>query len=340
MRQNPRVRVVEPNYIVHASVAPTDPLYPGLWGLHNTGQSGGTPGDDIDAEHAWNVGTGSRAVKVAVIDLVDYSTPTWRRTSGPTGRDSGQRHRRHHNGLWTTCGGTSPTATTTRWTTRPRRMSRDDRGAGRERDRRRRGNWQVTIIPVSSSATAAAFFADAVTAIDYATLVGARVLNARGAAGPLAALPRRHQPRRGGGALFVAAAGTPPTTTTTSPPIPRPTMLPTSCRSRHHRNDTWRRSRITVTGVDLGAPGVSILSTADREVRHLQRHLDGRRTSQAWRPIVLSVAPDLTVPLLKQRLLLSTVPSRPAGITVTGGRLNAARALAGPDGAAPPRSPA
>ena len=47
-----------------------------MWGLNNTGQTGGTPGADIDAERAWNVSTGSSDVMVAVIDTgVDYTHP-------------------------------------------------------------------------------------------------------------------------------------------------------------------------------------------------------------------------------------------------------------------------
>ena len=36
------------------------------WGLHNTGQTGGTPDADIDAVEAWDITTGSSGVIVAV----------------------------------------------------------------------------------------------------------------------------------------------------------------------------------------------------------------------------------------------------------------------------------
>lgn len=76
LRNNPHVEYAEPNYLVQMEAAPNDPSYPDLWGLNNTGQTGGTPGSDIDAERAWNVSTGSHNVMVAVIDTgVDYTHP-------------------------------------------------------------------------------------------------------------------------------------------------------------------------------------------------------------------------------------------------------------------------
>ncbi|HWP58697.1 MAG TPA: S8 family serine peptidase, partial [Candidatus Acidoferrales bacterium] len=81
-QQNPEVLYAEPNYIVKttakaaATVAatPSDPSFGSLWGLHNTGQSGGTADVDIDAPEAWNITTGSSNVVVVVIDTgIDYN---------------------------------------------------------------------------------------------------------------------------------------------------------------------------------------------------------------------------------------------------------------------------
>lgn len=74
--KNPNVLYVEPDYDVHAVVIPNDPSFGTLWGLHNTGQSDGTSGDDIDAPGAWDYTTGDSSVVVAVIDTgVDYNHP-------------------------------------------------------------------------------------------------------------------------------------------------------------------------------------------------------------------------------------------------------------------------
>ncbi len=86
-RKDPNVLYAEPDYIVHASRIPNDPYFGSLWGLHNTGQDGGTPGADIQAVDAWDITTGSKEVVVAVFDTgVDYNHPDlgvnmWRNTA-------------------------------------------------------------------------------------------------------------------------------------------------------------------------------------------------------------------------------------------------------------------
>ena len=67
------VEYAEPDYIVKAILTPNDPRFGQLWGLHNTGQFGGTAGADINGPEAWDYATGSTAV-VAIMDSgVDYS---------------------------------------------------------------------------------------------------------------------------------------------------------------------------------------------------------------------------------------------------------------------------
>ena len=68
------LKVAEPDYIQHLSLTPNDPSYDYLYGLHNTGQSGGTADADIDAPDAWELTTGSADVLVGVIDTgIDYN---------------------------------------------------------------------------------------------------------------------------------------------------------------------------------------------------------------------------------------------------------------------------
>jgi len=74
---NPNVEYAEKNYIGHAlETIPNDTHFSKLWGLRNTGQSGGTPDADIDASEAWDIHTGSTNIVVAVIDTgIDYNHP-------------------------------------------------------------------------------------------------------------------------------------------------------------------------------------------------------------------------------------------------------------------------
>ena len=67
------VLAVEPNYIVHSTVVPNDPLLPTwLWNLVNQT----VPGADIHAANAWNVSTGSPNIVVGVIDSgIEFSHP-------------------------------------------------------------------------------------------------------------------------------------------------------------------------------------------------------------------------------------------------------------------------
>jgi subtilisin family serine protease len=75
-RSDPSVEFAEPNYIVKAAAAPNDPGYSQQWGLHNTGQTGGTLGADIHAQEAWDTTKGSNDVIIAVVDSgVAYAHP-------------------------------------------------------------------------------------------------------------------------------------------------------------------------------------------------------------------------------------------------------------------------
>jgi len=75
-QHNAWVQYAEPNPRVHAALIPNDPLFDLLYGLHNKGQEGGTPGADISATTAWDTSTGSTSVPVADIDTgIDYNHP-------------------------------------------------------------------------------------------------------------------------------------------------------------------------------------------------------------------------------------------------------------------------
>ncbi|MHC4483309.1 MAG: S8 family serine peptidase, partial [Planctomycetota bacterium] len=70
------VLYAEPNYKYKLLLVPNDPNFPDLWGLDNTGQTGGTEDADIDAPEAWDIHTGDPNIIVAVADTgIDYGHP-------------------------------------------------------------------------------------------------------------------------------------------------------------------------------------------------------------------------------------------------------------------------
>ena len=74
-RRLPGILYVEPNYKIRLySTEPNDSSFDYLWGMHNTGQTGGTFDADIDAPEAWDIRTDANDIIVAVIDTgVDYN---------------------------------------------------------------------------------------------------------------------------------------------------------------------------------------------------------------------------------------------------------------------------
>ncbi len=73
-RQHPDIAFIEPNYKLSIDATiPNDPQFSDLWGMHNTGQSGGTADADIDAPEAWDINTDAENIVVAIIDTgIDY----------------------------------------------------------------------------------------------------------------------------------------------------------------------------------------------------------------------------------------------------------------------------
>lgn len=68
------IEYAEKNHIFCASYTPDDTYFSYQWGLHNTGQSGGTSDADIDAPEAWETFTGSSDICMAILDTgIDYN---------------------------------------------------------------------------------------------------------------------------------------------------------------------------------------------------------------------------------------------------------------------------
>ena len=340
----PEVEFVEPNYVYHANALPNDASFGSLWGMHNTGQTGGKPDADIDAPEAWDIATGSQTIVVGVIDTgIDYTHPDlaanmWRNlaeqngvagvdddangiiddiygarwTSGNGLPTNGNPFDDHYHG--THCAGTIG-------------------GIGNNGVGVAGVNWNVRMAALKFlSAAGSGFLADAVSAIDYARLKGMNLTsNSWGGGGFSQALKNAIDASGAAGQLFVAAAGNSALNADISPMYPAAYVSPTilSVAATDHNDLLATFSNYGLTSVDLGAPGVNIWSARPGNT---YQFLSG--TSMATphatgvAALVLSQSPALSPLALKQILMSSTDPI-PAlsGRCVSGGRLNAFKAI-------------
>jgi len=75
-RGDPSVSFVHRNYVGGGGYTPNDTAWYLLWHHRNNGQSGGTPGADLDSRPAWNISRGSDQTVVAVLDTgIDSDHP-------------------------------------------------------------------------------------------------------------------------------------------------------------------------------------------------------------------------------------------------------------------------
>lgn len=68
LQNHPFLRWAEFNPVLEKDYTPNDTRFGEMWGLHNTGQSGGTADADIDAVEAWDTAWDHPEIVVAVID--------------------------------------------------------------------------------------------------------------------------------------------------------------------------------------------------------------------------------------------------------------------------------
>lgn len=79
---SPLVDFAEPNFRFSATSVPNDAGFKDLYGLHNTGQTGGTPDADVDAPEGWDLAYGpgtfpsTGGVRVGIVDTgIDRNHP-------------------------------------------------------------------------------------------------------------------------------------------------------------------------------------------------------------------------------------------------------------------------
>ena len=338
LSSEPRVDYVEPNHVVSIAVTPNDPSFSQLWGLHNTGQTGGTNDRDIDAPEAWNLATGDPNIVVAVTDTgVDFTHPDlasqrWVNTLDPEGGgdDDG-------NGLvddwsgWDFVNDDNDPFDDHRHGTH---VSGTIGAAGNNGVGVVGVNWNVKIMALKFlNSAGSGTTADAIAATLYAADQGADVSSNSWGGGPYdQALLDAIEYGASRGMLFVAAAGNDGFNNDVTPTYPATygSDAVLAVAATDSNDGLAFFSSYGAKSVDLGAPGVGILSTTPGNTYGT---FDG--TSMATPHVAGAAAlvedrfPGATLYGIKALLMSSVDPAASlAGKTVTGGRLNIGSALA------------
>ncbi len=346
LRKDPRVRFAEPDATYGIDALPNDPSFGQLWGLNNTGQtvktSTGTADADIDAPEAWTTTTGSSSVVVAVIDSgVDWHHPDlaaniWTNPGESCPGCANDGIDNDGNGYVDDVHG---------WDfVNNDNDPMDDNGhgthvAGTIGAVGNNGigvagvNWNVQIMPLKFiGANGQGTADDAVRAILYATRMGAVVSNnSWGGEDFSQALEDAIADADAHGSLFVAAAGNSARNTDTTPDYPSGFDVPNVLTvGAVDQNDVraWF-SNYGKRTVDLAAPGTNIYSTWPGGS---YRFLDGTSMAAPHATGVVALAkaafPSASAIGLKTLLLRTVDPNASfAGLSSTGGRLNARSAV-------------
>ena len=343
---NPNVEYAEPNYIVQTALMPNDPDFSKLYGLHNTGQTGGTADADIDAPEAWDLQTGSNNVVIAVIDTgVDYTHEDLSANIWTNPKEV------PNNGIDDDANGFIDDVRGWDFYNNDNDPF-DDHGHGTHVSGTIGGvgnngigvagvNWNVKIMPLKFlGASGSGTTAGAISSVQYATLMGVHVMsNSWGGGGFSQALKDVISAANDAGILFVAAAGNSNSNNDVTPHYPSSYDVPNvvAVAATDHNDLRASFSNYGASSVHLGAPGVNTYSTVPTgacSLCSLSGYLSLSGTSMAT-PHVSGVAgliksqfPSLTSDGIKARLLGGVdLISSMDGITVTGGRLNVINAL-------------
>ncbi len=367
LKAEANVEYAEPNYLYYAFDTPNDPDFNKLWGMNNTGQTGGTADADIDAPEAWAITKGDTSIVVGVIDTgVDYKHPdlaanmwtnpgedAWADPNDPnTGNgidDDGNGYVDDWRGWDFANDDNDPFDDNGHGT----HVSGTIGGVGNNSVGVAGVNWKVKIMPLKFlTGSGSGSLSAAIEAINYANSFGVNVTNnSWGGGGRSQALEDAIRAADQANSLFVAAAGNNGTDNDATANYPSNYDVPNvlAVAAIDHKGDRalWGStgtpglcgcngsvtdppgSNYGATTVDLGAPGKDIYSTTPNNT-----YSTFSGTSMAT-PHVTGVAaltlakfPNLTDTQLKAKLMNSVEPSAGLqGKTVTGGVINALKAV-------------
>ena len=280
--ESPDVAYAEPNFKVYPTAVPNDPNYKDLWGLNNTGQTGGTSDADADALEAWDATTGSADVVVGVIDEgIDVNHPDLRdNTWTNSGEVAGNKIDDDGNGYVDDVNGYDfANDDATVYDPDPISGNGDEHGthvAGTIAAVGNNGigvagvNWDAQVASLKFLGPQGGYVSDAVEAVNYAVAEGMDISNNSWGIGGGRSLALEDAVRRAddAGHIFIAAAGNGGSDgvgddNDAASQYPASYELP-NVVSVAATGDTDRLasfSNFGATSVDLAAPGVGIMST-------------------------------------------------------------------------------
>ena len=345
---------LEPNFVyytsdVQESTSPNDPQFSSLWGLHNTGQSGGTADADIDAPEAWDISTGSASVVIAVIDSgVDYTHPDlaaniWTNSGEIPGDgidNDGNGYIDDMRGWDFAYGDSDPMDVDGHGT----HVSGTIGGVGNNSVGVAGVNWNVRLMALKFlDDDGSGYTSDAVEAVNYATMMkrdyGVNVVasnNSWGGGGYSTALRDAIAAAGSEGILFLAAAGNGGwdgigDDNDVTPHYPSNYDLDNviSVAATDRNDQLVGFSNYGAVSVDLAAPGASILSTLPGGTYGFKNGTSMATPHVSGVVGLLAAAnPSATATEIKSAIMAG-VDSLPglAGRCISGGRLNASGAL-------------
>ncbi|NLH42895.1 MAG: S8 family serine peptidase, partial [Planctomycetes bacterium] len=266
---SPDVRYAEPNYRYQLSRTPNDPSFKDQWALNNTGQTNGLADADIDAPEAWDVTTGNKDLIVAVLDTgIDATHPDlkniWSNRREATGKADTDDD---NNGYIDDVSGYNFLA-------KSKNVADDVYhgtyvagiiGASTNNGVGVAGvSWNVSLMICKVANKDGVNLDAAVAAVQYATAMGAKIINASWG-GPEYSKSLRDAIEAAGkkGILFVAAAGNGSVNTDNTPfyPAAYPLYNVVSVMATNSRDQMALTSNYGVRSVDLAEPGEGVLST-------------------------------------------------------------------------------
>jgi subtilisin family serine protease len=255
-----------PNFVLRSQAVPNDASFGSLWGLSNAGLQGGTANADINATRAWDFGTTSNVVTAVIDTGVDYlhrdlaaniwvnsdeipgngldddrngyvdDTRGWDFANNDNDPMDDNGHGTHVAGTIGAVGNNGIGVSGVAWSTQIMPLKFLDRDGGGS-------------------------LSDAIEAISYARINGAKIINASwGGGGFSSALQSAITQFQNAGGIFVAAAGNESSNNAIVPSYPAnyPNVISVGASTR---SDTLASFSNFGTNVQVVAPGQAILST-------------------------------------------------------------------------------